>query len=157
LRFALAWPVRLSTPGDNHATLSERVFTLSDFHCMTADAAVGYLVAMFFGASVDVTWTLHLYALLNVHGLGRLLQSISYQPGYGATRCRFRGRILTQGINAARFKLQHEVLSERQAYRAAPLWPAFLSTRGRLRVKRPIQPRVHHTFSRNPVLDLTTG
>jgi hypothetical protein len=37
--------------------LSECVFTLSDFHRMTADADVSDLVAMFFGADIYVTGT----------------------------------------------------------------------------------------------------
>jgi hypothetical protein len=46
--------------------LSENVFTLSDFHRMTADADVSDPVAMFFGGDIYMTGTLHLYALLNV-------------------------------------------------------------------------------------------
>jgi hypothetical protein len=48
---------------------SQSVFTLSDFHRMTADADISDLVAMFFGAGIYMTGTLHLYALLNMQGL----------------------------------------------------------------------------------------
>src|ERR1700722_5013119 len=88
-------------------SLSESVFTLRDFHRMTADADIRDLVAMFFSAGINMTGAPHLYALLNVQGLRRLLQSISYQPGDGATRCRPRGRILTQGINATSAQPNH--------------------------------------------------
>jgi hypothetical protein len=74
---------------------------------MTADADIRDLVAMFFCAGINMTGAPHLYALLNVRGLSRLLQSISYQPGDGAARCRPRGRILTQGINATSAQPNH--------------------------------------------------
>lgn len=42
---------------------------------MTADADIRDLVTVFFSAGINMTGAPLLYALLNVQGLGRLLQS----------------------------------------------------------------------------------
>ena len=73
----------------------ETVFTLSDLHRVTADADASDFVAMLFGAGVYMTRTMHLCALLDVQRSVRLLQSIAYQPGDGATGRRSGSRILT--------------------------------------------------------------
>src|SRR5258708_4034989 len=80
--------------------LSQSVFTLGDFHRMTADADICDLVAMLFGAGIYMTRALHLHALLDVQRFVRLLQSVAYQPGDGATGRRSGSRIFTEGIKA---------------------------------------------------------
>jgi hypothetical protein len=79
--FSLAIDSKLRWLAQSHLAaihLSESVFTLSDFHRVAADADVSDLVAKFFGARINMTGTLHLYALLNVQGLNGPLQSITY-------------------------------------------------------------------------------